>query len=87
MLEVDPQFANWDGDDMAVELKYWAADPQATADDIAVQTERTIRTLTALTDDQWDRPGHRSDGAPFTVSTLCQYLLHDIEHHLVDVRA
>lgn len=85
--EDDPQFANWDGDEKAVELKYWAADPLGTAEEIALQTDRTVGTLTALQDDQWDRRGHRSDGAPFTVSTLCQYLLHDIEHHLADVRA
>lgn len=85
--EDDPQFANWDGDEKAVELQYWAADPTETTDDIEAQTDRTMRTLRSLTEGQWDRPGHRSDGAPFTVSTLCQYLLHDIEHHLVDVRA
>jgi hypothetical protein len=36
--------------------------------------------------DQWDRPGRRSDGASFTVDSIARYYLHDIEHHLWDVR-
>lgn len=84
VTEDRPQFADWDGDEKAVELAYWAADPQEIAADIAVQTNATIYTLEGLAADSWERPGQRSDGAPFTVTTLCQYLLHDIEHHLVD---
>ena len=81
----NPQFANWDGDDKAVELNYWAADPTEIAEDIAAQTEHTIQVLNRLGPEQWEHTGHRSDGAPFTVTTLCRYLLHDIEHHLGDV--
>ena len=33
------------------------------------------------------RTGLRSDGSEFTVLTLGQYFLHDLAHHLVDVRA
>ena len=32
-------------------------------------------------------PGHRSDGTAFTVETLAQYLVHEVEHHLHDVGA
>jgi hypothetical protein len=28
----------------------------------------------------------RSDGASFTVDTFSRYMLHDVEHHLWDVR-
>ena len=41
----------------------------------------------AVRDDQWGRTGLRSDGSEFTVLTLGQYFLHDLAHHLVDVRA
>jgi hypothetical protein len=37
--------------------------------------------------DQWDRPGRRSNGSSFTATTLGQYFLHDVVHHLHDVRA
>ena len=41
----------------------------------------------AVRDDQWGRTGLRSDGSEFTVLTLGQYFLHELAHHLVDVRA
>ena len=34
----------------------------------------------------WQRTGFRSDGAPFTVETFAQYVIHDPMHHLWDVR-
>jgi hypothetical protein len=33
----------------------------------------------------WSRPGHRSDGAVFTIDSFTRYLLHDPLHHLWDV--
>jgi hypothetical protein len=33
-----------------------------------------------------ERVGRRSNGSTFTVETLGQYFLHDIVHHLHDVR-
>jgi len=35
--------------------------------------------------EQWERIGHRSNGAVFTVRTLGIYCLHDLVHHLHDV--
>ena len=37
-------------------------------------------------DDDWDRPGRRSNGSVFTVDTLGRYHLHDLVHHRWDVR-
>ena len=34
----------------------------------------------------WERTGHRSDGAEFTVESFARYLLHDPEHHPWHVR-
>jgi hypothetical protein len=39
-----------------------------------------------VTGDDWERTGRRSDGAAFTVDSIGRYYLHDIEHHLWDVR-
>ena len=36
--------------------------------------------------DAWERTGRRSNGSFFTVRTLGQYFLHDVVHHLHDVR-
>lgn len=35
---------------------------------------------------QWSRTGRRSDGADVTVESFARYLLHDLVHHLQDVR-
>lgn len=78
-----PTFADFDGEAEAVELQYWAQDPTAVAQEIASRTEVTVATLERV--DDWERAGLRGDGRRFTVGQLCQYLLHDVEHHLHDV--
>jgi hypothetical protein len=40
----------------------------------------------SVPDDAWERRGVRSDGAVFTTATLSQYFVHDVVHHLHDVR-
>ncbi|WP_278255553.1 DinB family protein [Nocardioides convexus] len=37
-------------------------------------------------DEEWARPGRRSNGSVFTVETLGRYHLHDLVHHRWDVR-
>ena len=39
-----------------------------------------------LSAEDWSRTGRRSDGAAFTVSSFARYFLHDLVHHLHDVR-
>jgi hypothetical protein len=39
----------------------------------------------AVTDEQWERTGLRSNGSVFTVATLGTYCAHDVVHHLHDV--
>ena len=37
-------------------------------------------------EDRCDEPtGQRSDGASFTIDTVCRYMIHDPVHHLFDV--
>ncbi len=48
--------------------------------------ETVADRFAALTDDQWQRPGRRSDGAAFTVDSFSRYFLHDVVHHLHDMR-
>jgi hypothetical protein len=55
--------------------------------ELAEAGDRLARSFDAVTGDQWDRRGTRSDGAAFTVETFARYLLHDPIHHLVDVGA
>ena len=83
----DPRLANWDGDAKAVELRYWDEDPYRVAIEIEAATRAAVAALTPLTEDDWQRTGHRSDGVEFTVASMCLYIDHEMEHHLHDVRA
>ncbi|WP_136517491.1 DinB family protein [Cellulomonas telluris] len=85
--EDDPLFANWDQDATALEDRYDLQDPQVVAVDLAAAAEVTATLFDAVADDAWERPGRRSNGSRFTVRTLGQYFLHDVVHHLHDVRA
>jgi hypothetical protein len=85
MLEQDdPLFPNWDQDATAVADDYAAQDPGAVADELAVAAWHVAARFDAVTDDQWARPGRRSDGAQFTVATFARYFVHDPLHHLYD---
>ncbi|OLT52088.1 DinB family protein [Cellulosimicrobium sp. CUA-896] len=83
----DPLFANWDQDAAAVEAGYAHQDPAVVARELEVAGERVATRFDALTADRWERPGRRSNGSVFTVRTLGQYFVHDVVHHLHDVRA
>src|SRR5699024_2237378 len=86
LAEDDPQFADWDQDAVAVEGRYWAQDPDAVARELAANAERTAAGYDAVPADAWSRTGRRGDGAVFTVGSLGRYHLHDVTHHLWDVR-
>jgi hypothetical protein len=88
MLTVDdPLFVNWDQDAAAVENRYSEQDPAAVADELADAADAFADLLASTAPEQWERPGRRSNGSVFTVRTLAQYYLHDVVHHLRDVRA
>ncbi|HEX5560072.1 MAG TPA: DinB family protein [Nocardioidaceae bacterium] len=85
----DPVFDDWDQDEAATKGRYAEQDPQQVALEI-VDAASTLadRFESVPTQDglDWERPGRRSDGAPFTVIRLARYLLHELVHHLHDVR-
>jgi hypothetical protein len=86
MLEQDdPEFENWDQDETAVTDHYDTQDPADVAPQLAEAGERVADVFDAVPDDAWERTGRRGDGSTFTVATLGQYFVHDIEHHLHDV--
>jgi hypothetical protein len=87
LTEDDPQFANWDQDETAVAERYGEQDPAVVAGELADAADRIADGFDAVPADAWERPGRRSNGSRFTVRTLGQYYLHDVVHHLHDVRA
>ena len=86
MLAEDPaRFANWDQDAAALENDYAHADPARVAHELGSEGRRLKGSLGRIGAGDWQRRGLRSNGSEFTTATLVQYLLHDLEHHLVDV--
>jgi hypothetical protein len=82
----DPLFPNWDQDETAVTERYNEQDPVLVGDELTRNANEIAAAFEALTPEQWQRPGRRSDGAEFTVSSLAKYMTHDIVHHRWDVR-
>ncbi|MEP7045606.1 MAG: DinB family protein [Ilumatobacteraceae bacterium] len=86
LLEDNPSFANWDQDETAVAEHYELQDPLTVADDLSAASTALADIYETVSGKQWDRPGTRSDGSPFTVETFGRYFLHDPVHHVVDVQ-
>ena len=85
LTEDDPQFANWDQDATAIAEAYNQQNPGVVADQLQDAAAALAETYAGLEDPQWQRRGHRSDGASFSVSSIGRYMLHDIVHHVWDV--
>jgi len=85
LTEHDPLFPNWDQDATAVQERYSEQDPAAVATELLAAGEKLALRFAGVHDEQWERPGRRSDGARFSIETFSRYLLHDPVHHLHDV--
>ena len=83
--EDDPLYENWDQDATAAESHYSEQDPRVVAADLEVAAGSLAADFDAVEPDGWDRPGRRSDGASFTVTSFSRYLVHDLVHHVWDV--
>ncbi len=83
--EDDPQFANWDQDQTAIDSRYHEQDPEVVADELEAVAAQFVARIRSLQPADWERSGTRSNGSSFTVLTLLQYCLHDVVHHLWDV--
>ena len=61
-------------------------DPATVADELAAAGATLGDLFAGVEGEGWQRTGRRSDGASFTIDSIGRYYLHDIEHHLWDVR-
>lgn len=86
LTEDGPDFADWDQDATAVAQRYFAQDPEVVRTELAEAAQTLAETYAAIPDDAWERTGRRSNGSLFTIRTLGGYLLHDLSHHVWDVR-
>ena len=87
LAEDDPAFANWDQDVAALEGDYAHQDPAVLVDELDADGAAVAAAFDAVAPGETERTGRRSNGSVFTVRTLGQYFLHDVVHHLHDVRA
>lgn len=85
LTAADPQFANWDQDATAQQMRYWDSDPGDVAAELGLAAAATAAGFDSVSGAQWARTGRRSNGSVFTVETLGKYFLHDLVHHLYDV--
>ena len=85
LTEDDPLYPNWDQDETAVADRYGEQDPAEVGRQLRTAADALALRFTAVSGDQWARPGRRSDGVVFTVETFGRYFIHDPVHHLYDV--
>lgn len=83
--EDDPVFPNWDQDASAEDDRYSDQQPDTVLDELAVAASDLAARLSRVVDDEWLRPGQRSDGARFSVGSFAKYVVHDPMHHVYDV--
>lgn len=83
----DPVFENWDQDATAVEHRYGEQDVATVRIELVEAAGAVAGRYAAVTGDWWQRTGRRSNGSEFTIETLGRYHLHDVVHHLYDVRS
>jgi DinB superfamily len=84
LTQDDPLYPNWDQDATAVAERYGEQDPARVGRELEQAGYALADRFDGVTD--WGRPGRRSDGARFDIGSFARYLLHDVHHHLQDVR-
>jgi hypothetical protein len=84
--EDDPTFANWDQDETALAERYDLQSPAVVAPELLSAADAVATAYDGVAGEDWQRRGTRSNGSVFTVESLGRYHLHDVVHHLWDVR-
>jgi len=86
LAEDTPHFPNWDQDESAVEGRYGSQLPSIIGPTLVAAAYAVADLYASVPTLSWHRRGVRSDGSEFTVESLGRYHLHDVVHHLHDVR-
>jgi SAM-dependent methyltransferase len=86
LAEDNPHFPNWDQDETAVEGRYGSQLPSIVGPTLVAAAYAVADVYASVPTLSWQRRGVRSDGSEFTVESLGRYHLHDVVHHLHDVR-
>jgi SAM-dependent methyltransferase len=84
--EDDPVFDDWDQDRSAVDGRYADQLPAIIRPTLVAAAYAIGDLYDSVPPLAWHRKGRRSDGSGFTIESLARYQLHDVVHHLHDVR-
>ena len=84
--QVDPVFESWNQDAAAIAGAYGDQDVAVVSGELSAAAESAAAAFDRVGEDDWQRTGRRGNGSVFTIETLGQYFLHDLTHHLHDVR-
>jgi SAM-dependent methyltransferase len=82
----DPEFLDWDQDRAAAEGRYAEQLPSIVGPTLVSAAYAMSDLYASVPPLSWQRRGRRSNGSEFTIETLARYQLHDVVHHLHDVR-
>ena len=85
LAEDEPLFPNWDQDATAAADDYASQHAAVVTEELVQAAHRVADTYASVSADEWSRPGLRSNGSRFTVSSIAVYHLHDVVHHGWDV--
>jgi SAM-dependent methyltransferase len=86
LADDNPLFENWDQDQSALEGHYADQLPSIVGPTLVASAYAMSDLYDSVPPLAWQRRGRRSDGREFTVESLARYQLHDVVHHLHDVR-
>jgi len=86
LAEDNPLFENWDQDATAVESRYAEQEPAIVGPTLVAAAYAMNDLYASVPPLSWHLRGRRSDGHEFTIESLARYQLHDVVHHLHDVR-
>ncbi|MCP2318362.1 hypothetical protein APR12_003715 [Nocardia amikacinitolerans] len=81
-----PVFSNWDQDATAIADRYDAQESVAVSGELALAAEAAARAFEVVPAADRGLRVRRSDGSIFTVDSLAKYFVHDLVHHVHDVR-
>ena len=87
LTQDNPTFPDWNPDAAAAAGDYLNQDPAQVVAQLISEAEVTTAAFDAISPEDYERTGLRSNGTLFTVRTLAQYYLHDVQHHVYDVTA
>lgn len=82
LVQDNPEFTNWNQDVAAVEGNYLNRPVGHVKRDMLTNLHHAAGEFEKVPEDLLERTGTRENDSRFTVQTLAEYFVHDLEHHV-----